>query len=296
MAISDAKHPTRHSGGDRNPESPISESLVTSQRIGITHAVRLGLILSLSLLWFFSNSEQALACSCVRPEGPSEELAQSAAVFTGRVISLREFHDPNAKAISSTDPTTVEFEVDTVWKGPSHETAYFTTARSEASCGFTFVEGKEYIVYSHDGSTVILCSRTALLENAETDLAELGEGDTPQPGTIGTTPVVTPPPVVNPEVMVPTAITKSIPVQQAAETPPSQPTLSSTAEPIMTHSPEPKQDTTPSGGGCSLSTHPGSSSADAAWLAIMAGLVCFGTRRRPRRQNHAPPNSSNTHL
>ena len=199
--------------------------------MALTTPVRLGLILSLSLLWFFSNSEQALACSCVRPGAPSEELAQSAAVFTGRVISVREFHDPNATTISSTDPTTVEFEVETVWKGLSHETVYFTTARSEASCGFTFVEGEDYIIYSHDGSTVILCSRTALLENADSDLAELGEGHTPQPGSIGPTPVFTPPPVVHPEAMVPTPIATTIPVQQPTETSTSQPTLTSTAEP-----------------------------------------------------------------
>ena len=163
--------------------------MVTSHRVGITHAIRLGLILSLSLLWFFANTGQSLACSCVRPGSPSEELAQSSSVFAGRVVSVREFNDPNATHdYSSTDPTAVEFEVDTIWKGSSNETIYLTTARSEASCGFTFDEGEEYIVYSRDGSTVSLCSRTALLENAEAELNELGEGHKPQPGTKGPMP------------------------------------------------------------------------------------------------------------
>ena len=196
------------------------------------HAFRLVLILSLSLLWFFANTGQILACSCVRPGSPSEESAQSSSVFAGRVVSVREFHDPSTTTISSTDPTTVKFEATTIWKGPSYETMYLTTERSEASCGFTFVEGEEYIVYSRDGSTVSLCSRTALLENAEADLDELGQGRAPQTGTIA---------------------------------------------------PVPEQDTTPSGGGCSLSSRTGSASADAAWLGIMAGLVWFGVRRRPRR-------------
>ena len=74
------------------------------------------------------------------------------------------------------DPTTVGFEVSTVWKGPSYATTYLTTARSDGSCGFGFVEGEEYIVYSHVGSGVSLCSRTALRKNAKPDLDELGEG------------------------------------------------------------------------------------------------------------------------
>ena len=162
--------------------------MVTSHRVGITHAIRLGLILSLSLLWFFANTGQSLACSCVRPGSPSEELAQSSSVFAGRAVSVREFHDPSTTTISSTDPTTVEFEVNTVWKGTSYETMYLTTARSGASCGFTFVEGEEYIVYSRDGSSVSLCSRSALLENAEADLDELGHGRTPQSGSVASTP------------------------------------------------------------------------------------------------------------
>ena len=83
-----------------------------------TYVIRLALILSLSMLWFFANTGQSMACSCVPPDSPSEELAQSAAVFAGRAVSVREFRDPNTTTISSTDPTTVEFEVNTIWKGP----------------------------------------------------------------------------------------------------------------------------------------------------------------------------------
>ena len=254
--------------------------MVTSHRVGITHAIRLVLILSLSLLWFFANTGQSLACSCVRPGSPSEELAQSSSVFAGRAVSVREFHDPSTTTISSTDPTTVEFEVTTVWKGPSYEAMYLTTARFGASCGFTFVEGEEYMVYSRDGSTVSLCSRTSLLENAEADLNELGQGRAPQPGTTAPIPVVTPPPVVHPEAMVPTPVKATIPVQTPTSTPPLQPTLTPTAQ---THTPESKQDTASNVGGCGLSTHPRSTTPDAAWLGIMAGLVWFGVRRRPRR-------------
>ena len=62
------------------------------------------------------------------------------------------------------------------------------------SCGFTFVEGEEYIVYGHDsnyadgGYTVGICSRTALLGQAQADIDALGEGNAPQAGTGGPAP------------------------------------------------------------------------------------------------------------
>ena len=152
------------------------------------HVLRLGLILSVSLPWFFANTGQSSACSCVPPDSPSQELARSATVFSGKVIDVRKYDDPNTTTISSTDPTTIEFEVTSVWKGPSFETIYLTTPRSEASCGFTFVKDEEYVVYSRDGTTVSLCSRTALLENADADPDELGQGHDPQLGTSGTPP------------------------------------------------------------------------------------------------------------
>ena len=74
------------------------------------------------------------------------------------------------------------------WKGPSYETLSLTTARMGASCGFTFVEGEEYIVYSRDGATVNLCSRTRPVAEAEEDFKDLGEGQKPGTGSIGPTP------------------------------------------------------------------------------------------------------------
>ena len=113
---------------------------------------------------------------------------ESATVFVGKVTSVREFQDPKADTYSSTDPTTVEFEIHTAWKGPSYETMSLTTARSDASCGFTFVEGEDYIVYSRDGATVSLCSRTRPVAYAQEDFDELGEGQKPDPGSRGPTP------------------------------------------------------------------------------------------------------------
>ena len=151
-------------------------------------AMQVALILSLGGVWLLANTGESHACSCVAPGPPSEELAESAAVFVGKVTSVREFSDPNSTTYSSTDPTTVDFEVHTAWKGPSYETMSLTTARSGASCGFTFVEGEEYIVYSRDGATVSLCSRTRPAAYAQEDFDELGEGQKPDPGSRGPTP------------------------------------------------------------------------------------------------------------
>ena len=152
-------------------------------------AIRLALIVPLIGLWLVAYPEPSYACSCVTPGPPSAALAGSAAVFRGKVVSIREF-DRGDGIWGSADPTTVEFDVKTVWKGPNYETLYLTTARSESSCGFSFIEGIEYVVYSRDGATVSLCSRTRALSKAADDLAELGQGQAPAPGTIAPTPDV----------------------------------------------------------------------------------------------------------
>lgn len=149
--------------------------------------IRVALIVPLISLSILLHPEQSYACSCVTPGSPSEEMATSAAVFMGRVVTVREFERDDG-LISSTDPTTIEFAVSTVWKGPSYETMFLTTARWDGSCGFTFVEGENYVVYSRNGSTVSLCSRTRSLSEAQHDLAELGKGQAPLLGTIAPTP------------------------------------------------------------------------------------------------------------
>ena len=154
-----------------------------------TLAMRLTLIVVITGFWFFTNWEQSNACSCAPPGSPSEALTESATVFQGKVVLVQELVRQDG-LLSSMDPTTVEFEVSAVWKGPAHEIMHLTTPRFGASCGFTFVEGDDYVVYSRDGSTVGLCSRTASVSNAQADLDDLGEGRAPGAGTVAPTPDV----------------------------------------------------------------------------------------------------------
>lgn len=152
------------------------------------------LALMLGALWLLGTTEQAYACKCVVPGSPSEELEKFDAVFTGRVLSVEHSFDPNASSFSPGDHTTISFSVDTVWKGTVDKNIDITTPPTGGSCGFAFVEGEEYIVYAYEGAeqtdnlSVSICSRTALLAEAQADLDALGEGYAPQSGTDGPSP------------------------------------------------------------------------------------------------------------
>ena len=160
----------------------------------VASAVVVSLALATSFAWFLASPGQVHACSCVRPGTPTEELEKFSAVFAGRVVSVRHSYDLNAASVTRDDRTTVGFEVSAVWKGTVHKDMSITTPPTGGSCGYTFVEGDEYIVYAYDspygddGYTVGMCSRTALLSRAQVDLDELGEGQAPQAGTGGPVP------------------------------------------------------------------------------------------------------------
>lgn len=139
------------------------------------------IILSLSIITslFVFNIAFVFACSCIQPTSPKEALKQSTAVFVGEVIDIDV---SSGIVISSADLVKVIFEVSKIWKGPDYKTLILTTARDGVSCGYSFEQGKEYIVYARGKGkklNVSLCSRTKLLANAQEDIEELGEGGAP---------------------------------------------------------------------------------------------------------------------
>ncbi len=161
-----------------------------SKRIGLM-APYIGvaaLALMLGVLWLLGSTEQAYACKCAVPGSPSEELEKFDAVFAGRVLSVQHSFDPNGSSFSPDDHTTVGLTVNTVWKGAVDKNIDLTTPPTGGSCGFAFVEGEEYIVYAYesteesDNLNVSICSRTALLGEAQTDMDAFGEGYAPQGG------------------------------------------------------------------------------------------------------------------
>ncbi|WP_438444502.1 hypothetical protein [Gorillibacterium sp. sgz5001074] len=133
---------------------------------------------------------RALACSCATPPAVQEDLEKKTAVFSGQVIRVEQ--PPAKPVLSSADPLHVTLKVTRVWKGDvKAETAVYT-ARSSASCGYDqFAVHKEYIVFaagSPDHLETGLCTRTKLLSAAGEELAILGPGSQPAPGTAGIAP------------------------------------------------------------------------------------------------------------
>ena len=153
-----------------------------------------GVALVLGALWFLGSLAAVHACKCVVPGSPAEELAKFDAVFAGEVVSVSHSFDPNETPYKPGDHTTVGLDVSAVWKGVVHERMYITTPPTGGSCGFAFSEGAQYIVYaslidSEDaGYQASICSRTALLRDAQADLEALGEGRAPRAGTAGAPP------------------------------------------------------------------------------------------------------------
>ena len=148
---------------------------------------RAALSLALLTIWLSASVEPSHACSCVSPGSPDEALAESHSVFRGVVSSMSTVEREDG-SWGTDDPVDVEFSVSEVWKGPLSRTRALKTVRSSVSCGFEFELGAEYIVYTHDGSSVSLCSRTHNLatgfyEDDYNDLEELGPGQDPATAT-----------------------------------------------------------------------------------------------------------------
>lgn len=114
------------------------------------------------------------ACSCIENPDPVASLERAAAVFSGRVLEIEgSFNDFGFAT------RTVRFDVDRAWKGVETAKLKVGTAGDSAACGFDFVEGERYLVYTYGENGDLqasLCSRTANLNDvSESELAALGE-------------------------------------------------------------------------------------------------------------------------
>lgn len=121
------------------------------------------------------------ACSCAEPPSVESELERSKAVFSGKVLDIREKRSLNGYTMKS-----VLFEVINTWKGIRQSQMIITTGQGGGDCGFDFKEGKEYLVYAKKSSMYgtkslvsIICDRTNELSSSKEDLAILGEGQPP---------------------------------------------------------------------------------------------------------------------
>lgn len=134
----------------------------------LTITIGLALVIALSVV----NASPVHACSCIVPGPPREELGQSSAVFTGTVLSIRPALLPLGTG------KTVTFTVDKAWKGVTDKKLTVATAKHSAECGFPFIAGQQYLVYTRNEGgqrlSASLCSRTKELAQTQTDLDELG--------------------------------------------------------------------------------------------------------------------------
>ena len=131
--------------------------------------LRILLVVSMLGLWFISSPTSTYACSCAPPGTPLEAVAESELVFRGTVTSIGPSAEPGVFR--------VDFDVETVWKGPRAEAISLTTQQDTAACGYPFEERVEYVVYSWNGVDVARCSRTAPVEFAGEDLAAFAVPD-----------------------------------------------------------------------------------------------------------------------
>ncbi len=151
------------------------------------------LALLVSLLLFLANPADVLACKCVEPGRPLEEMAKFHAVFAGKVVSIEHTFDPDGGAVSPWDHSTIGFEVSTVWKGDVARDMEVVTQPTGGACGYPFEVDVSYVVYASgsaagDDLSASICSRTGPLAQAGEDLSALGRGYAPGEESNGASP------------------------------------------------------------------------------------------------------------
>lgn len=121
------------------------------------------------------------ACKCAELPSVKEEFERSQAVFSGKVLDVRE-----KKSSKEYITKSVLFEVTNTWKGGKQSQIIITTGQGGGDCGFDFKEGKEYLVYANESTMYgekslvsIMCDRTNELRSLQEDLKILGEGQPP---------------------------------------------------------------------------------------------------------------------
>ena len=98
----------------------------------------------ISILFISSFPSITSACSCAELPSVEEEFERSQAVFSGKVVDVRE-----KRSIKGYQTKSVLFEVTNTWKGVKQSQIIITTGQGGGDCGFEFKEGQEYLVYAN---------------------------------------------------------------------------------------------------------------------------------------------------
>lgn len=132
---------------------------------------------------FLGSAQTASACSCLAPEpGVSlktqvrEARSSATAIFAGNVVSIRYSDE---KMDGQPVKAYAKIAVTRSWKGPVSEFIEVETANICCLCGYTFEDGKTYIIYSNSADPASLgvssCSRTSEIVGKSPDEKYLGK-------------------------------------------------------------------------------------------------------------------------
>lgn len=114
---------------------------------------------------------RAEACSCVQPPPPKKALADSSAVFEGKIVEMVQDKEKHR--------LTVTFAVSRRWKGAETAQVEVTTVDVGSLCGLPFNKGEEWLVYADGEAGALstgLCTRTRKKSEAGEDRRALGAG------------------------------------------------------------------------------------------------------------------------
>jgi hypothetical protein len=131
-------------------------------------ALILFVILSATVITAYPSVSHA--CKCEEPPSVEQELERSKAVFSGKIIDIKD--EKNNRKIL--------FDVEETWKGVTETQIILLDEIS--SCSLDFFKGASYLVYAYDFQgdlTTNICDRTKDLSSAQEDLLKLGEGSLP---------------------------------------------------------------------------------------------------------------------
>jgi hypothetical protein len=143
-------------------------------------------LIALGLVVLLPDCASACSCGGGAPFRVLAKGADASAVFSGEVMNVEEGSSTRMFGMS-VPSRRVTLQVSEVWKGPQTETLEVSTPRDGATCGYSFKEGQEYLVYANgkeEALKVDLCSQTRLLSRADEHLRVLGNGRSSRDGDV----------------------------------------------------------------------------------------------------------------
>lgn len=118
-------------------------------------------------------STPAHACSC-EPVTTAEATERAVAVFKGKVLEVKE------EMLNDEGYLAALIDVSETWKGIDETQVIVYTGWS--SCQFHFKEGREYVFFPYHSNGKLMvdnCGKSAEVNQATEELAELGDGSVP---------------------------------------------------------------------------------------------------------------------